>query len=65
MINGLLQEINSHSVTIDIIGLGYVGLPLAIIFIEKSIEKLYYHPWINIEIGIPLFIEWHNTYHSS
>ena len=44
MINGLLQKINSHSVTIDIIGLGYVGLPLAIIFIEKSIEKLYYNP---------------------
>jgi len=36
MINGILQKINSHSATIGIIGLGYVGLPLAIRFIEEN-----------------------------
>ena len=53
MINGLLQKINSHSATIGITGLGYVGLSLAIRFIGKSIEKLDYNPKINIETGNP------------
>ena len=39
MINGLLQKINSHSPTIGIIGSDYVGLPLAIRFIEKSLKN--------------------------
>ena len=64
MINGLLQKINSHSATIGIIGLGYVGLPLAIRFIEKSIEKLDYNPKIDIERGIPRFIDWYKIYTS-
>ena len=65
MINGLFQKINSHSATIGIVGLGYVELPLSIRFIENSIEKLYYSPRIDIESGIPLFIDWYKTYHSS
>ena len=64
MINGLLQKINSHSATIGIIGLGYVGLSLAIRFIEKSIEKLDYNPKIDIEQGIPRFIDWYKNYTS-
>ena len=60
MINGLLQKINSHSATIGIIGLGYVGLPLAIRFIEK----LDYNPKIDIELGIPRFIDWYKNYTS-
>ena len=48
MIIGLSQKINSHSATIGIIGLGPVGLLLAIRFIGKSIEKFYYNPQINI-----------------
>ena len=48
MINRLLQKINSPSATIGIIWLGYSGLLLAIRFIEKSIEKLYYNSQINI-----------------
>jgi len=38
MINGLLQKINSHSATIGIIGLGYVGLPLVIRFVEEKFK---------------------------
>ncbi len=64
MINGLLQKINSHSATIGITGLGYVGIPLAIRFIEKSIEKLDYNPKIDIEQGIPRFIDWYKNYTS-
>ena len=64
MINGLLQKINSHSATIGIGGLGYAGLPLAIRFIEKSIEKLDYNPKIDIEQGIPRFIDWYKKYTS-
>ena len=32
----LLQKINTHNATIAIIGLGYVGLPLAVAFAEKD-----------------------------
>ena len=32
--------------------------------IEKSIEKLDYNPKIDIESGIPLFIDWYNSYTS-
>jgi len=38
MINELLQKINSHSATIGIIGLGYVGLPLVIRFVEEKFK---------------------------
>ena len=65
MINGLLQKINSHSATIGIIGLGYVGFPLAIRFIEKSIETLDYNPRIDIESSNSLFIDWYTSYTSS
>ena len=33
----LLAKIHDHSVTVGIIGLGYVGLPLAMAFVEKGI----------------------------
>jgi UDP-glucuronate 4-epimerase len=33
--------------------------------IDKSIKKLNYNPKIDIENGIPLFIDWYKTYHSS
>jgi len=33
--------------------------------IEKSIKKLDYNPRIDIDSGIPLFIDWYKTYHSS
>jgi len=33
--------------------------------IDRSIEKLNYNPKIDIENGIPLFIDWYKTYHSS
>ena len=130
MINGLLKKINNKSAAIGIIGLGYVGLPLVIRFMEekfkvigfdiddekcrklnlgesyirhikeksiqlalkngftatsnsnritdvdflsiqpgdviesfadidKSIDKLDYNPKIDIENGIPLFIDWY------
>ncbi|MCU0293529.1 MAG: nucleotide sugar dehydrogenase [Thermoanaerobaculaceae bacterium] len=36
----LLNKIHDHSVTVGIIGLGYVGLPLAMAFVEKGIRVL-------------------------
>lgn len=32
----LLHKLNTHSATIAIIGLGYVGLPLAVAFAESG-----------------------------
>ena len=40
MINGLLKKINNKSATIGIIGLGYVGLPLAIRFMEEKFKVI-------------------------
>ena len=33
--------------------------------IDRSIKKINYNPKIDIENGIPLFIDWYKTYHSS
>ena len=76
MMKRLIKRINNKSATIGIIGLGYVGLPLVIRFVEenfevigfdidKSIKKLNYNPKIDIESGIPLFIDWYTSYNSS
>ena len=40
MINGLLKKINNKSATIGIIGLGYVGLPLVIRFMEEKFKVI-------------------------
>jgi UDP-N-acetyl-D-glucosamine dehydrogenase len=40
MKNNLIEKINSHSVTVGIVGLGYVGLPLALRFAEVGIKVL-------------------------
>ena len=40
MINGLLKKINNKSVAIGIIGLGYVGLPLVIRFVEQKFKVI-------------------------
>ena len=75
MMKRLIKRINNKSATIGIIGLGYVGLPLVIRFVEenfavigfdidRSIIKLNYNPKIDIESGIPLFIDWYNRYTS-
>jgi len=40
MQNKLLSKINNHNSTIGIIGLGYVGLPLAIRFAEKGFKAI-------------------------
>ena len=32
--------------------------------IDRSIKKLNYNPKIDIESGIPLFIDWYNSYTS-
>ncbi len=36
----LLKKIKSHEALIGIIGLGYVGLPLALCFTEKNFKVL-------------------------
>ncbi len=36
----LLKRLRSHEATIGIIGLGYVGLPLALVFVEKGFKVL-------------------------
>lgn len=36
----LLKRLKSHEATIGIIGLGYVGLPLALVFVEKGFKVL-------------------------
>ena len=33
--------------------------------IDRSIKKLNYNPKIDIESGIPLFIDWYNSYTSN
>ena len=38
----LIERISSHEVTVGIIGLGYVGLPLALTFAEKGFQVLGY-----------------------
>ncbi len=40
MINGLLKKINNKSAAIGIIGLGYVGLPLVIRFMEEKFKVI-------------------------
>ena len=40
MINGLLKKINNKSAAIGIIGLGYVGLPLVIRFVEEKFKVI-------------------------
>ena len=40
MINGLLKKINNKSAAIGIIGLGYVGLPLVIRFMEEQFKVI-------------------------
>ena len=40
MINGLLKKINNQSAAIGIIGLGYVGLPLVIRFMEEKFKVI-------------------------
>ena len=40
MINGLLKKINNKSTAIGIIGLGYVGLPLVIRFMEEKFKVI-------------------------
>jgi len=40
MINGLLKKINNNSAVIGIIGLGYVGLPLVIRFMEEKFKVI-------------------------
>ena len=40
MIIGLLKKINNKSAAIGIIGLGYVGLPLVIRFVEENFEVI-------------------------
>ena len=42
MINGLLKKINNKSAAIGIIGLGYVGLPLVIRFMEEKLYQAYF-----------------------
>jgi UDP-N-acetyl-D-glucosamine dehydrogenase len=32
----LIERINNHSATVGIIGIGYVGLPLAMVFAEAG-----------------------------
>ena len=40
MKNEILTKINDNSATIGIIGLGYVGLPLVIRFVEENFEVI-------------------------
>ena len=40
MKNKLLTKINDNSATIGIIGLGYVGLPLVIRFVEENFKVI-------------------------
>ena len=77
MINRLLKKINKKSAAIAIIESG-LGKKADIDFqsiqagdvvetfadIDKTIEKLDYNPKIDIENGIPLFIDWYKNYNS-
>ena len=40
MMKRLIKRINNNSATIGIIGLGYVGLPLVIRFVEENFEVI-------------------------
>jgi UDP-N-acetyl-D-glucosamine dehydrogenase len=36
----LIEKINHHSITIPVLGLGYVGLPLAVVFAEAGFKVI-------------------------
>ncbi|MBC8310667.1 MAG: UDP-N-acetyl-D-glucosamine dehydrogenase, partial [Candidatus Marinimicrobia bacterium] len=40
MMNELIKKINNKSATVGIIGLGYVGLPLVVRFIEEKYKVI-------------------------
>ena len=40
MLKNLYNSINKLNVTVGVIGLGYVGLPLSILFSKKNLKSL-------------------------
>jgi UDP-N-acetyl-D-glucosamine dehydrogenase len=41
--SNLLQKITNNDCTVGIIGLGYVGLPLAVSFAGKNVKTIGFH----------------------
>jgi UDP-N-acetyl-D-glucosamine dehydrogenase len=40
VIETLLQRLNNHTATIAVLGIGYVGLPLAVVFAEAGFNVI-------------------------
>ena len=55
----------NNEVNIDFQPLQHGGVLESFADIDKSIKKLNYNPKIDIENGIPLFIDWYTSYTSS
>ena len=47
-----------------VVGLGYVGLPVALALAKRFEPVIGFDPQTTIEVGLARFVEWYRHYHN-